>query len=97
MAADVALDPEVQTLFPFCRLSGPANVLIMPGLHAANISSKLTQKLGGGSVIGPLLIGLEKAVQIVQLGATVSDILNLAAFASVDADRTARDTPRLRG
>ena len=96
MAVDVALDPEVQTLFPFCRLSGPANVLIMPGLHAANISSKLTQELGGGSVIGPLLIGLEKAVQIVQLGATVSDILNLAAFAAVDAERAASATPRRR-
>ena len=68
----------------------------MPGLHAANISSKLTQELGGGSVIGPLLIGLEKAVQIVQLGATVSDILNLAAFAAVDAERAASATPRRR-
>ena len=96
MAVDVALDPEVQTLFPFCRLSGPANVLIMPGLHAANISSKLTQKLGGGSVIGPLLIGLDKAVQIVQLGATVSDLLNLAAFAAVDADRVGNEMPRRR-
>ena len=96
MAVDVALDPEVQTLFPFCRLTGPANVLIMPGLHAANISSKLTQELGGGSVIGPLLIGLEKAVQIVQLGATVSDILNLAAFAAVDAERAASGTSRRR-
>ncbi len=87
MAADVALDPELQKLYPFCRLSGPANVLIMPGLHAAHIASKLVQKLGGGTVIGPLLIGLEKPVQIVQLGATVSDILNLAAFAAVDGDR----------
>ncbi len=87
MAADVALDPELQALFPFCRLSGPANVLIMPGLHAANIASKLVQKLGGGTAIGPLLIGLEKPVQIVQLGANVSDILNLAAFAAVDGDR----------
>ncbi|MFQ5785419.1 MAG: phosphate acyltransferase, partial [Alphaproteobacteria bacterium] len=74
-------------LFPFCRLSGPANVLIMPGLHAANIASKLVQKLGGGTVIGPLLMGLEKPAQIVQLGATVSDLINLAAFAAVDADR----------
>jgi malate dehydrogenase (oxaloacetate-decarboxylating)(NADP+) len=87
MDADVALDPEMQSLYPFCRLSGPANVLIMPGLHAANISSKLVEKLGGGRVIGPLLMGLEKPVQIVQLGATVSDVLNLAAFAAVDAER----------
>jgi malate dehydrogenase (oxaloacetate-decarboxylating)(NADP+) len=87
MAVDTALDPELQSLFPFCRLSGPANVLVMPGLHAANIASKLVQELGGGTVIGPLLVGLEKPVQIVQLGATVSDLLNLAAFAAVDADR----------
>ncbi|MFP6743899.1 MAG: phosphate acyltransferase, partial [Alphaproteobacteria bacterium] len=87
MSADTALDPELQSLFPFCRLSGPANVLVMPGLHAANIASKLVQELGGGTVIGPLLVGLEKPVQIVQLGATVSDLLNLAAFAAVDADR----------
>ena len=87
MAADVALDPDLKSLFPFCRLSGPANILVMPGLHSANISSKLVQSLGGGTVIGPLLMGLEKPVQIVQLGATVSDLLNLAAFAAVDADR----------
>ena len=87
MSADVALDSGLQSLFPFCRLSGPANVLVMPGLHAANIASKLVQELGGGTVIGPLLVGLEKPVQIVQLGATVSDVLNLAAFAAADADR----------
>jgi len=56
-------------------------------LHAANIASKLVQKLGGGTVIGPLLMGLEKPVQIVQLGATVSDVLNLAAFSADAADR----------
>jgi len=87
MSADVALDSDLQKLFPFCRLSGPANILVMPGLHAANIASKLVQKLGGGTVIGPLLMGLEKPVQIVQLGATVSDVLNLAAFAADAADR----------
>ena len=87
MSADVALDTDVRALFPFCRLSGPANVLIMPGLHAANIASKLVQKLGGGPLLGPLLMGLEKPVQIVQLGATVSEVLNLAAFAAADADR----------
>ena len=87
MSADVALDSDLQKLFPFCRLSGPANILVMPGLHAANIASKLVQKLGGGTVIGPLLMGLEKPVQIVQLGATVSDVLNLAAFAADAAGR----------
>ena len=57
MAADVALDPELMALYPFCRLKGPANVLIMPALHSANIASKLLQQLGGGTVIGPLLVG----------------------------------------
>ncbi len=85
MSADIALDTDLRSLFPFCRLSGPANVLVMPGLHAANIASKLVQHLGGGTVIGPLLMGLETPVQIVLPGATVSDVLNLAAFAAADA------------
>ncbi|MEE8247136.1 MAG: phosphate acyltransferase, partial [Alphaproteobacteria bacterium] len=87
LAADVALNEELLELYPFCRLSGPANVLIMPGLQAANISSKLLQALGGGTVIGPLLIGLGKPVQIVQMGVTVSDLVNMAALATHDAMR----------
>jgi malate dehydrogenase (oxaloacetate-decarboxylating)(NADP+) len=86
IAADAALDPELLKLYPFCRLGGPANVLVMPGLHAANIGSKLLQKLGGGDVIGPVLIGLEHPVQIVPMGATVTDIVNLAALAAVEGD-----------
>ena len=83
MAADVALNPELMAKhYPFCRLSGPANVLIMPALDPANISSKLMQELGGGTVIGPLLLGLEKPVQIVQMGATVSEIVIMAALAA---------------
>jgi len=86
MAADVALDYDLmKRLFPFCRLSGPANVLIMPALHAANISYKLLAKLGGGTVIGPLLIGLERPVQIVSMGATVSDLVTAAAMAAHDS------------
>ena len=65
MSADVALNADLRELYPFSRLSGPANVLIMPALHSANISSKLLQELGGGTVIGPILVGLTKAVQIV--------------------------------
>ncbi|MFO1074963.1 MAG: NADP-dependent malic enzyme [Geminicoccaceae bacterium] len=84
MAADVALDPELMALYPFCRLKGPANVLIMPALHSANISSKLLQQLGGGMVIGPLLVGLSHPVQIVPMNATVSDIINMAAIAAHD-------------
>ena len=83
VAADVALDYELmKSLYPFSRLSGPANVLIMPGLHSANISARLLQKLGGGNVIGPLLVGLEKPVQIVQIGGSVADVVNLAALAA---------------
>jgi len=85
MSADVALDPELMALYPFCRLKGPANVLIMPALHTAHISTKLLQELGGGTVIGPLLIGLEKPIQIVPMNATVSDIINVAALAAYDA------------
>ena len=86
MSADVALDYELKSqLYPFCRLSGPANVLIMPALHSANISAKLLQKLGGGTVIGPILMGLCQPAHIVQMGATVSDIVNMAAIAAHDA------------
>lgn len=85
MAADVALNPELMKLYPFSRLTGPANVLIMPALHSANISSKLLQELGGGTVIGPILKGLEKPVQIVQNGASVSEILNMAALAAIES------------
>ncbi|MDA8230070.1 MAG: NADP-dependent malic enzyme [Magnetospirillum sp.] len=87
MAADVALDPELQRHYPFCRLSGPANVLVMPSLYAANISSKLIQKLGGGTVIGPLLMGLSKPVQITGMDATVNDIVNMALLACHDVRR----------
>lgn len=83
--ARVALDADLMKLYPFCRLSGPANVLIMPGLHSALLSTQLMQDLGGGTVIGPLLIGLEKPVQIAQMGASVSDIVNLAALAAYNA------------
>ena len=86
MTAEVALDDALRRrLYPFCRLSGPANVLIMPGLHAANIGAKLLQQLAGGTVIGPLLIGLEKPVQVVQMGATVNELVTAAALASHDA------------
>jgi malate dehydrogenase (oxaloacetate-decarboxylating)(NADP+) len=86
MNPDIALDHALmKELYPFCRLSGPANVLVMPALHSANLSSKLLTRLGGGTVIGPLLIGLEKPVQIVDMGATVSDLVNMAALAAHDA------------
>ncbi|MCW8914250.1 MAG: NADP-dependent malic enzyme [Magnetovibrio sp.] len=86
MNAEVALDYELQKrVYPFTRLSGPANVMVMPGLNAASISAGLVQQLGGGTVIGPLLLGISKPAQIVPLGATVSDLVNMAALAAHDA------------
>ncbi len=86
MSADTALDPSLLALYPFARVKGPAYVLVMPVLHSANIAAKLLQKLGGGTAIGPVLHGLAKPVQIVQLGATVSDIVNMAALAAAAAE-----------
>jgi malate dehydrogenase (oxaloacetate-decarboxylating)(NADP+) len=87
MSADVALDPALLKHYPFCRLSGPANVLVMPGLHSANISWKLMQKLGGGTVIGPILMGMSKPIQITSMDATVNDIVNMAMLACYDSIR----------
>lgn len=82
MAADVALNMDKMSSYPFCRLSGPANVLVMPAFHSASISTKMLQELGGATVIGPLLVGFDKSVQIVPLGAKDSDIVNMAAIAA---------------
>jgi len=82
MAADVALNKKARALYPFCRLSDTANVLIMPAYHAASISTKMLQELGGGTVIGPLLVGLAKPVQIAPSGSTDSDLVNMAALAA---------------
>ena len=70
MSADVALNRELMAQYPFSRLTGPANVLVMPAFHSASISTKMLQELGGAMVIGPLIVGLDKPVQIVSLGAT---------------------------
>jgi malate dehydrogenase (oxaloacetate-decarboxylating)(NADP+) len=82
MAADVALNTKLMSAYPFCRLSGPANVLVMPAYHSAAISTKMLQELGGSTVIGPLLVGLDKPVQIVSMGSMDSDIVNMAALAA---------------
>ncbi|HEV8467802.1 MAG TPA: NADP-dependent malic enzyme [Pseudolabrys sp.] len=82
MAADIALNPELAAAYPFCRLSGPANVLVMPAFHSASISTKMLQELGGATVIGPLLVGLDRPVQIVQLGAKDNQLVNMAALAA---------------
>jgi malate dehydrogenase (oxaloacetate-decarboxylating)(NADP+) len=82
MAADVALNPEAAAAYPFSRLTGPANVLIMPAFHSASISTKMLQELGGATVIGPMLVGLDRPVQIVPLGAKDSQLVNMAALAA---------------
>jgi malate dehydrogenase (oxaloacetate-decarboxylating)(NADP+) len=82
MSPDTALDPDLQKLYPFMRLTGPANVLIMPGLQTANISAKLLRELGGDAVIGPMLVGMEKQVQIAAMSATASDLVTLAVLAA---------------
>ena len=84
MSPDVALDRERMALYPFCRLSDVANVLIMPAIHSASISTKLLQLMGGVTVLGPLLVGLEKSVQIAPLGAKMSEIYNMAVLAAYD-------------
>jgi malate dehydrogenase (oxaloacetate-decarboxylating)(NADP+) len=89
MGPDVALNHEMQKRFyPFSRLSGPANVLVMPGLQSASLTSKLLRELGGESIMGPYLLGLEKPVQIAPMTATASDLVTLAVLAA----RGARDT-----
>ena len=82
MGADVALNKELMAAYPFCRLTDTANVLVMPAFHSAAISTRMLQELGGAMVLGPLIVGLEKPVQIVSLGAKDSDIVNMAALAS---------------
>jgi malate dehydrogenase (oxaloacetate-decarboxylating)(NADP+) len=85
MGIETALNTKRLAAYPFCRLSGPANILIMPSLRSALISTNLLKELGGGTTIGPILIGLEKPAQIVPMGATVTDMVNLAAIAAYNA------------
>ena len=82
MSADVALNANLRPLYPFSRLSGPANILIMPGLHAANISAKLLKELGGARVLGPFLVNMERPVQIVPMTASAGDLVTTAVLAS---------------
>jgi len=82
MAADVALNTKLREAYPFCRLSGPANVLVMPAFHSAAISTKMLMELGGANVIGPMLVGLDRSVQIVPLSANDAQLVNMAALAA---------------
>jgi malate dehydrogenase (oxaloacetate-decarboxylating)(NADP+) len=87
LAVDVALDKDKLALYPFARITDTANVLIMPAIHSASISTKLLQQMGGASVMGPMLVGLEKSVQIAPLGAKMSEIYNAAVVAAYDINR----------
>ena len=82
MTADVALNPDVMAQYPFCRLSGPANILVVPARHSASISVKMMQELAGATVIGPILSGIDKPIQICSTNSTSNDILNMAVLAA---------------
>ncbi|WP_420857818.1 NADP-dependent malic enzyme [Marivivens marinus] len=82
MTVDVALNPKAQEYYPFSRLTGPANVLVVPARHSASISVKLMQEMAGATVIGPILAGVEKPIQICSTVSTVNDIVNMAALAA---------------
>jgi malate dehydrogenase (oxaloacetate-decarboxylating)(NADP+) len=84
MPPELALDPSTRENYPFMRLTGPANVLVMPGIHSAAISTKLVQAIGGATVLGPIVLGLSKSVQICPLSASVNQIINMATFAAYD-------------
>ncbi|MFN3512604.1 MAG: NADP-dependent malic enzyme [Phenylobacterium sp.] len=88
MPPRVALDPSRRANYPFMRLTGPANVLIMPAIHSAAISTQLVQTLSDATVIGPILLGLQKSVQIAPLSASVSRILQMATLAAYEQDVT---------
>ena len=87
MTIDVALNPEVMAQYPFCRLSGPANVIVVPARHSASISVKLMQEMAGATVIGPILTGLDRPVQICSTVSTTNDILNMAVMAACEIGR----------
>ena len=87
MPPDVALNPKQLANYPFARLSAPANILIMPGLQSAHISAKLLRELGGETVIGPMLIGMEKPIQIAPMTATASELVTLAVLAAGEIAR----------
>ena len=86
MQPDVALNPIYQEIYPFSKIVGNANILIMPALHSAAISTKLMKVFGGGKLIGPLLIGLGSPIEVAPLRASTSEILNLASIAAYSSD-----------
>jgi len=98
MQADTAVVPEIlRDLFPFSTLQERANVLIFPDLNSANIAYKLLTRLGGAEAIGPILLGMDKPVHVLQRGSTAADIVNLTAIAVVDAQPRPQDSHLNRG
>jgi malate dehydrogenase (oxaloacetate-decarboxylating)(NADP+) len=87
MSPDVALEPSIRALYPFCRLTADANVLLVPGLHSAHITARLAHHLSGGTTIGPLLMGMERPVQIMPMDASVSQMVDMACLAAYQAAR----------
>ena len=92
MPPELALDPHAREAYPFMRLTQPANVLIMPAIHSASISTKLLQTLGEATVVGPILLGLSKSVQICPLGASVSKIMMMAQMAAYEGSLASTPT-----
>ena len=82
MTVDVALNPKAQEAYPFQRLTGPANILVVPARHSASISVKLMQEMAGATVVGPILAGIDKSIQICSTNMTANDILNMAVLAA---------------
>ncbi len=82
MTVDVALNVESQKNYPFSRLTGPANILVVPARHSASISVKLMQEMAGATIIGPILTGLDKSIQVCSTTSTANDILNMAILAA---------------
>jgi len=82
MTVDVALNPAAQAHYPFQRLTGPANILVVPARHSASISTKLMQEMAGATIIGPILAGIDHSIQICSTNSTANDVLNMAVLAA---------------
>jgi malate dehydrogenase (oxaloacetate-decarboxylating)(NADP+) len=97
MQADTALDEhKLRKTYPFSVLKEPANVLIFPSLSAGNIAYKLLHRLGGATAIGPILVGMRRPVHVLEEGAEVEEIVNMAAVAVVDAQEREHATGPMR-
>ena len=97
MQADTALDEHrLRTRYPFSVLTEPANILVFPNLSAGNIAYKLLKLLGGATAIGPILVGMSRPVHVLAEGSDVTDIVNMAAVAAVDAEARTQTTGPMR-